>query len=126
MINMMNSTGVWVDDGDKAYDFYVNKLGFKVLQDQKIGESGRFIRVIPPGGGTALMLTTPMPGMGDVKVGGQTPIAWETDDIQATYENLRAKGVEFTQAPTQQFWGGFEATFKDPAGHLFKLLQMKA
>lgn len=43
-----------------------------------------------------------------------------------TYEDLNAKGVEFPQEPTQQFWGGFEATFKDPAGNLFKLLQMKA
>lgn len=125
MINRMNSTSVWVDDGDKAYDFYVNKLGFKVLQDQKIGESGRFIRVLAPGGGTALMAVTPMPGI-DAQVGVQTPIVWETDDIQATYEDLNAKGVEFTQEPTQQFWGGFEATFKDSAGNLFKLLQMKA
>lgn len=126
MINRMNATGVWVNDGDKAYDFYANKLGFKVLRDQKVGESGRFIMVVPHGGGTALMLTTPMPGMVDAQVGGQTPIAWETDDLQATYEELSAKGVEFTQKPTQQFWGGLESTFKDPAGNLFKLLQMKA
>jgi len=126
MISRMNGTGIWVDDGDKAYDFYVNKLGFKVLQDKKLGENGRFIRVVPQGGGTALMVTTPMPGMVDAQVGVQTPIVWETDDIQATYEDLAAKGVEFPQAPTQQFWGGFEATIKDPAGNLFKLLQTKA
>lgn len=125
MIDRMNSTSVFVDDGDKAYDFYVNKLGFKVLQDQKMGETGRFLRMVPQGGGTALMVLTPMPGM-DAQVGGQTPIVWETEDLHATYEDLNAKGVEFTQAPTQQFWGGFESTFKDSAGNLFKLLQMKA
>ena len=126
MINRMNTTGVWVDDGDKAYDFYANKLGFKVLKDMKLGEGGRFIMVVPPGGGTTLCVTTPMPGMVDAQVGVQTPIVWETDDIRATYEDLNAKGVEFPQEPTQQFWGGLEATFKDSAGNLFKLIQPKA
>lgn len=126
MINRMNNTGIYVDDGDKAYDFYANKLGFKVLQDKKLGDSGRFLMVVPQGGGSALIVVTPMPGMVDAQVGVQTPIVWETDDIQATYEELTAKGVEFPQAPTQQFWGGFEATLKDSAGNLFKLLQMKA
>lgn len=125
MIDRMNSTSIYVDDGEKAYDFYVTKLGFKVLQDKKLGENGRFLRVIPQGGGTALMVLTPMPGMADVQVGGQTPIVWETEDLHATYEELSAKGVEFPQKPTQQFWGGFESIFKDPAGNLFKLLQMK-
>jgi uncharacterized glyoxalase superfamily protein PhnB len=126
MITRMNTTGVWVDDGEKAYDFYANKLGFKVLMDKKLGEGGRFLMVAPQGGGTPLMVTTVMPGMVDAHVGVQTPIVWESDDIHATYEDLNAKGVEFPQAPTQQFWGGFEATFKDSAGNLFKLLQTKA
>lgn len=126
MIDRMNSTSVWVDDGDKAYEFYVTKLGFKVLQDKKLGENGRFLRVMPQGGGTALMVLTPMPGMVDAQVGVQTPIVWETEDLQSTYEELNAKGVEFTQEPTQQFWGGLESTFKDAAGNLFKLLQMRA
>jgi len=126
MITRMNTTGVWVDNGEKAHDFYANKLGFKVMMDKKLGESGRFLMVVPQGGGTPLMVTTRMPGMADAQVGVQTPIVWETDDIQATYEELSAKGVEFPQAPTQQFWGGFEATIKDSAGNLFKLLQTKA
>ena len=126
MINRMNNTGIYVDDGDKAYEFYANKLGFKVLQDKKLGDSGRFLMVVPQGGGSALIVVTPMPGMVDAQVGVQTPIIWETDDIRATYEELTAKGVEFPQAPTQQFWGGFESTFKDSAGNLFKLLEMKA
>ena len=126
MIDRINAVGVYVDDGDKAYDFYVDKLGFQVLMDQKIGESGRFLMLLPQGGGTPLMVTTAMPGMVDGPVGVQSTIVWETDDIQATYEALRAKGVEFPQEPTQQFWGGFESTFKDSAGNLFKLLQTKA
>jgi catechol 2,3-dioxygenase-like lactoylglutathione lyase family enzyme len=126
MINRMNCTGVWINDGEKAYDFYANKLGFKVTQDKQFGGGGRFLMVVPPDGGAQLTIATPAPGMASAQVGVQTPIVWETDDIDATYADLRAKGVEFPQPPTQQFWGGFEATFKDPDGNLFKLLQMRA
>lgn len=126
MIDRMNTTGIYVDDGEKAYDFYANKLGFTVLMDKKIGDEGRFLMVVPQGGGTPMMVTTLMPGMDDAQVGVQTTIVWETDDILSTYEELRAKGVEFPQEPTQQFWGGYESTFKDSAGNRFKLLQTKA
>lgn len=123
MITRMNNTAVWVNDGDKAYDFYANKLGFTVTQDKQF-EWGRFLMVAPPGGGTQLIVTTPPPGMTGVQVGVDTPIVWETDDIDSTYEDLRAKGVEFPEPPTQQFWGGFQAAFKDSAGNLFKLIQV--
>lgn len=123
MITRMNTTAVWVDDGDKAYDFYANKLGFNVTKDQKFDWGGRFLMVVPPGGGTQLIVMTPPPGMTGVQVGGESPIVWETDDIHSTFEDLRAKGVEFPEPPTQQFWGGFQAAFKDAAGNLFKLIQ---
>lgn len=123
MISRMSTTAVGVNDGDKAYDFYVNKLGFKVTKDQQFDGGGRFLMVVPPGGGTQLIVMTSAPGMTGVQVGVETPIVWETDDIESTYEDLRAKGVEFPEPPTQQFWGGFQAAFKDSAGNLFKLIQ---
>lgn len=126
MIQTMQSIGVWIADGDKAYDFYANKLGFKVTVDKKLPGGGRFLMVVPPGGGSQLKVCTPPPGMVDAQVGVETSIAWETDDINTTYDDLRAKGVEFPQPPTQQFWGGFEATFKDPDGNSYKLLQFRA
>ena len=123
MITRMSTTAVLVDDGDKAYDFYADKLGFKVTQDRQFDGGGRFLMVVPPGGGTQLIVMTPVPGMAGGQAGVETPIVWETDDINATYEDLRAKGVEFPEPPTQQFWGGFQAAFKDSAGNLFKLIQ---
>ncbi len=123
MISRMSTTAVWVDDGDKAYDFYANKLGFTVTQDKKFDGGGRMLMVLPPGGGTQLILMTPLPGMTGVQVGVETPIVWETEDMDSTYEDLRAKGVEFPEPPAQQFWGGFQAAFKDSAGNLFKLIQ---
>lgn len=123
MIKRMQFAGVWISDPDKAYDFYVNKLGFQVQTDAPIGEDNRFLLLVPPGGGTQIAMTKPMPGKTGAQVGGFTNIAFETDDIQATYEELRAKGVQFTQPPTQQFWGRIEALFVDSDGNLFMLHQ---
>lgn len=123
VISRMSTTAVLVNDGDDAYDFYANKLGFKVMQDRKLDGGARFLMVVPQGGGTQLIVMTPIPGVTGGEVGVETPIVWETDDIHATYEDLRAKGVEFPEPPTQQFWGGFQAAFKDSAGNLFKLIQ---
>lgn len=124
MIKSVQFTGVWVNDDDKAYDFYVDKLGFQVEQNRRLGNDFRFLLVVPPGGGAGLTVCKPMPGM-NVRVGVDTTIAFVTEDIQGTYEELRAKGVEFTQPPTQAFWGGVEATFVDPDGNVFMLHQME-
>ncbi len=126
MINRIQFTGVWISDQNRAYDFYVNKLGFQVLQDRPMGGDSRFLLVVPPGGNTGMTVSKPLPGMTGVKVGGWTNIAFETDDIHATYEDLKAKGVEFSQAPTQAFWGGVEAIFSDPDGNQFMLHQLES
>ncbi len=77
----------------------------------------------PPGGGTTLVMSKPLPGMPDTIVGGASKIAWETDNIEALYETLRSKGVEFPQPPTRRFWGGIEAQFQDADGNVFMLHQ---
>jgi uncharacterized glyoxalase superfamily protein PhnB len=123
IIMRMKFTNVWVSDEDKAIDFYVGKLGFSLLMDNPTDFGGRFLMFAPPGGGTSLVASRPVPGMADIKVGGSTSIAWETDDLQATYEALSAKGVEFPQPPTQRFWGGVEAQFVDPDGNRYLLQQ---
>jgi predicted enzyme related to lactoylglutathione lyase len=56
------------------------------------------------------------------RVGTFSNIVFTCDDIQRTYEELRAKGVEFTEAPTQEFWGWW-AVFKDPDGNTYGLGQ---
>lgn len=124
MINTVHFSGVWVSDNDRAYDFYVNKLGFQVLENRQLGGDFRFLLVVPPGGGSGLTVTKPMPGMTDARVGVNTTIAFLTDDIHGTYEELTAKGVEFTKPPARAFWGGTEATFVDPDGNSFMLHQL--
>ena len=123
MITSVHFTGVWISDSDRAYDFYVNKLGFTVAQDRNLGGGNRFLMVVPPGGGAALTVCKPMPGMADVRIGGMTTIAFNCDDVQATYEELTAKGVQFPKPPAKAPWGGLEATFVDPDGNAFMLHQ---
>ena len=127
MITKARSIGIYVTDQDRALEFYADKLGFEVHQDTPMGEMGppgqedkRWIEVAPKGSETVVILYTP-PGM-ENRIGGFSNILWDTDDIQATYEDLKGKGVEFTQPPSQQPWGWW-AQFKDPDGNEFGLGQ---
>lgn len=119
----MRFASLFVSDEDKAIDFYANKLGFQLVVDNPTPFGGRFLMFAPPGGGTRLVISKPVPGMAGARVGGFSNIAWETDNIQATYEALRAKGVEFTQPPAMQPWGGIQAAFADQDGNIMMLQQ---
>lgn len=116
----MSFASVVISDEDKAVDFYTNKLGFKKTVDFPTPFGSRFLMFAPPGGGASIVATKAVPGV-DWKAGGMTNIAFEVDDVQAAYESLQAKGVEFSQAPSRQPWGGLQARFADPDGNVFQL-----
>jgi lactoylglutathione lyase len=117
MIKNIHVTGVSVSDQDRALDFYTNKIGFETRADIAVGDY-RWIEVVPPGAETALVLE---PGQG--KVGTFTSVVFATDDMQATYDELRSRGVRFTEEPSKQPWGGIQAQFVDPDGNTFVLVQ---
>jgi lactoylglutathione lyase len=117
MIKNIYVTGVSVSDQERALDFYTNKLGFEKRADISVGDY-RWIEVVPPGAETALVLE---PGRGTV--GTLTSIVFTTDDMPATYEQLRGRGVHFTEEPSRQSWGGMQARFVDPDGNTFVLVQ---
>ena len=119
----MRFANIWISDEDQALDFYVSKLGFKVIVDNPTPWGGRFLMLSPDEGGTKLVMSKPVPNRPEMKVGGPANIAWECDDVDAVYEELRAKGVTFTQPPTRSAWGGVEAIFQDPDGNTFLLQQ---
>lgn len=119
----MSFASVFISDEDKAIDFYTNKLGFQLVVQFPTPFGSRFLMFAPPGGGAKIVATKPVPGIPGAHVGGPTNIAWETDDVPATYAALRAKGVEFTQPPTPQPWGGLQALFADQDGNVFQLNQ---
>jgi len=134
MITRLNHVSIFVLDQDSAYDFYVNKLGFKVQTDAPIGPGARWLTVNPPEQpeleialmaiSEGMMFTRESAeSMRKLVAGGTFGFGvFECNDLLATYEELKAKGVEFKKAPTQEFYG-FEALFKDDSGNWFSLGQ---
>lgn len=127
-------TGIYVNDQDEALDFYVAKLGFSVHTDVRNG-SYRWLTVQHPEQPTfQLGLFKPGAPLHDeattaallalVAKGAMPPLVMTVDDCRASYERLRARGVEFTQAPVQRF-GAWDAGFRDPAGNGWKLIQSR-
>ena len=114
MIRSVKFASIPVRDQDRAIDFYVNSLGFLVVTDQPMGPGKRWVEVRPSKGGTGLALFT-APGHED-RIGTFTGISLECDDVQKTYEELSAKGVEFAKPPEKQPWGMF-AIVKDSEGN---------
>lgn len=119
-ITRAGTVGIFVSDQDRALDFYVNRLGFEKRLDEPMGSEARWIEVVPTGAETRLVLFTP-PGMED-RIGTFSNVVFECDDIQVTYEELRGRGVEFSEEPNEQPWGMW-AQFKDVDGNEFGLIQ---
>src|ERR1700722_383326 len=114
MIRKMKFTSVPVRDQDRALKFYVGILGFTLLTDQPMGPGQRWVEVRPPKGETGLALFTP-PGLED-RIGTFTGISLDCDDVQKTYDELCAKGVEFEKPPKTESWG-VAAIMKDSEGN---------
>jgi predicted enzyme related to lactoylglutathione lyase len=135
MIQRLSHATIWVLDQESAYDFYVNKLGFEVKTDAKMDQF-RWLTVAPKGQPDLeiiLMAITPGLALDEascetmrqmVRGGKMGAGVFGTADCQKTYEELKAKGVEFMQEPTERFYG-IEALFKDDSGNWFSLSQQK-
>lgn len=135
MITKLSHATIWVLDQDVAYDFYVTKLGFEVRTDHTMEGGFRWLTVGPstqPEMELILMPITEGPAVTAeqaetikelVKAGALGAGVFSCDDCDATYADLVAKGVEFKQPPTQQFYGK-EAIIKDPFGNWFSMTQV--
>ena len=117
MITHLKFVGVPTRDQAAALTFWTEKVGFTLATDQPMGDQ-RWIELSTPKGETGLVLFTP-PGHED-RIGGFFNGSLACDDVEATYRQLSARGVEFTQTPRKQPWGTF-AKFKDPDGNEFVL-----
>jgi catechol 2,3-dioxygenase-like lactoylglutathione lyase family enzyme len=123
MLTAVRSVGIYVGDQDRAKEFFTGTLGFELVQDTPMGEgpgAARWIEVAPPDRNVILVLFTPE---GDEdRVGTFSNVLFGYDDIQTTHGQLAARGVEFTEEPSRQFWGWW-AVFKDPDGNSYGLGQ---
>jgi lactoylglutathione lyase len=116
MFTKFGTISVGVSDQDKALDFYVNTLGFEKIDDQPMSETERWLEVAPPGAQTHLMLGLRGQSGGDKT--GFTGYVLHTDNIEATCETLKARGVTISQALSTEPWGKW-AQFLDLDGNEF-------
>ena len=114
MIKRIKFLGIPVRDQEQALKFYTEKLGFRVLTDQQFSEKQRWIELTIPGADTGVVLFTPE-GHED-RIGTFVNTSWEVDNVEKTYADLQAKGVEFAGAPQKQPWGTF-VIMKDSEGN---------
>ncbi len=109
---------IFVDDYQAARTFYAETLGLPVAWEMaehgamgvKVGDPELIVEAVAPDGEYADL------------VGRFVGVSLRVDDIQATHVDLAEKGVVFTAPPEKQFWGGWLAHFKDPAGNVLTLL----
>jgi catechol 2,3-dioxygenase-like lactoylglutathione lyase family enzyme len=118
MIKAVKFVSIPVKDQDQAVDFYTKKLGFQILTDQPFNGGQRWIELRVPGGETRVVLFTP-PGH-ETRIGTFSNITFLSDDVEKTYQEMSARGVEFQQPPKKEHWGT-SAIFKDPDGNVFVL-----
>ncbi|NIH78299.1 VOC family protein [Amycolatopsis viridis] len=133
MFNAITLSQIFVTDQDEALDFYVGKLGFEVKVDQDLGFM-RWLTVCVPGEpGREILLEKPGPPAMDEGTASQVRellakgatggwIGLTTDDCRKTYEELLAKGVEFTQEPTERPYG-IDCGLRDPFGNAIRINQ---
>jgi predicted enzyme related to lactoylglutathione lyase len=114
MIKRIKFLGIPVHDQDRALRFYTEKLGFRVLTDQQFSDTQRWIELSIPGAETGLVLFTPEGH--ESRIGSFVNTSWEVDNVEKTYQELQAKGVEFGGPPQKQPWGTF-AMMKDSEGN---------
>ena len=133
----ISHVNVWVHDQDEALDFYTRKLGFEVRDDVTVEEFDlRWLTVGPPSQ-PELRLILSQPGapqldeetgeqvrtlMARGALGGGGIVILHADDVQATYEELSERGVEFVQPPMERPYG-IDAAFRDPSGNPIRITQ---
>jgi uncharacterized glyoxalase superfamily protein PhnB len=134
----ISTAQLWVHDQDEALDFYTKKLGMEVRSDVTLPELGdfRWLTVAPPGQEDVAIVLMAIPGppvmdsetAGDVRnlmaKGFAGTVFLTTDDVQASFEELKSRGVEFVEEPEERPYG-IDSGFRDPSGNSFRLTQVR-
>jgi catechol 2,3-dioxygenase-like lactoylglutathione lyase family enzyme len=132
MFNALKISSIYVLDQDQALAFYVGKLGLQVSSDVDLGFM-RWLTVSVPGDDRDILLEKPGPPAIDQKTAEQVRelvtkgatgghLFFTTTDCQKTYDELRAKGVEFTEQPTKRDYG-IDCGLRDPFGNHIRFSQ---
>jgi catechol 2,3-dioxygenase-like lactoylglutathione lyase family enzyme len=138
MLKQLTQVSVWVHDQDEALAFYTRKLGMEVREDVTVPEMGNFrwLTVGLPGQSdpALALLAVPGPPVLDADTADQLKalvakgvaggLFFSTDDCEATYQELKRRGVEFLQEPTKQPYG-IDAAFRDPSGNQIRIAERR-
>ena len=135
MLKQLTTVQVWVHDQDEALAFYTEKLGLELRDDVTVPEMGNFrwLTVGVPGQPDVAitLMAVPGPPVFDAETrdqinalmakGAASGLFFATDDVRATYEELKSRGVEFQQEPMEQPYG-IDAGMRDPSGNHMRML----
>ena len=133
----ISTAQLWVHDQDEALAFYTEKLGMEVRSDVTLPELGNFrwLAVGPPGQEdfSIVLMAIPGPPVMDEQTAGEVrnlmskgfagTVFLTTDDVRADYEELKGRGVEFTEPPEERPYG-IDSGFRDPSGNALRLTQV--
>jgi catechol 2,3-dioxygenase-like lactoylglutathione lyase family enzyme len=136
MLKRLTHVNQWVHDQDEALAFYTETLGMELRDDVTVPEMGNFrwLTVGPVGQPDVAVVLMPVPGppVFDeetaealrtlVAKGAAGGLFFTTDDCRSTYEELKDRGVEFSQEPIQRPYG-IDAGFRDPSGNQIRMVQ---
>lgn len=135
MITNVSLATVWVTDQDEAKAFYIDQLGFEEATDVTMGDGYRWVTVRHPDHPELeLTLMKPGPPLDEESAeafrrmlakGTLGAVGLATDDCHKTYDELRARGVEFLQEPADRPYG-VEAILRDSSGNWLVLVEQKA
>jgi uncharacterized glyoxalase superfamily protein PhnB len=132
----ISTAQLWVHDQAEALAFWTDQVGFEVREDVTVAELGNFrwLTVGPAGGDQIAIVLMAIPGppvmddatsaqVADLTAKGFAGTVFlETDDAMKAYDELSARGVEFTEKPTAQPYG-IDCGFRDPSGNSVRLTQ---
>ena len=116
MIKAVKFASIPTRDQDRAVEFFTKKLGFTLGTDQPLNDTQRWIELRIPGADTRVVLFTP-PGHED-RIGTFSNVTFVADNVEKTYDELLARGVDFTGPPKAAPWGS-SVMFRDPDGNTF-------
>jgi len=119
VINGVNKIFIFVDDQQKAKEFWTGTMGFGLHLDSEECPGAGWVEVVTPDKRTILILAQRPEGMPST-AGQRSHTAFYVDDIHKTVAELRSRGVEIANDITEEHWG-LSADFKDPLGTLFNI-----
>ena len=139
MLKQLANVQVWVHDQDEALAFYTEKLGLELREDVTVPEMGNFrwLSVGVPGQDDVAIVLMAVPGPpvfeeetraqihALLAKGASGGLFFVTDDVHGTYEELKGRGVDFTQEPTEQPYG-IDAGFRDVSGNHFRMVESRS